>query len=123
MLKNSDNTPQKNALVLSGTSHMVVSIVGELKDVRREGCLFFGGISILCGIFEENGIRVTGDVFMRVYGDQSGRINGGIDVVGEKTLSEAGDYGVVRDFWEGCEVGDILELLMVGGRLPVHRHR
>jgi len=102
---------------------MVVSIVGKLKDVRREGCLFFGGILILGSVCEKSGIRVAGDVFMGVYGGQSGGIDGGINVVGEKTLSEAGDYGVVRGCWEGCEVGDILELLMVGRRLPVHHHR
>ena len=102
---------------------MIVGIVGELKDVRREGCLFFGGIAILCGIFEENGIRVAGNVFVGVEGNQNGGINGGIDVVSEKTFSEAGDYGVVRDLWKGSEVGDILELLMIGGRLPVRGHR
>jgi len=60
---------------------------------------------------------------MGVYDDQSGGVDCGVDVVSEKAFSEAGDYGVVRGVWEGGEVGDILELLMVGGRLPVHRHR
>lgn len=119
------DTPEENALVLGRAPHMVVSIVGELEDVRGEECLFFGGIAMLCGIFEENGIRVAGNVFMGVHGDQNGGANGGIDVVSEKTLSEAGDYDVVRNVWkggEGCEVGDILELLMIGGRLPVRGH-
>ena len=110
-------------MILGRATHVVVSIVGELKDVRRERCLFFGGITILCGIFEENGIRVAGDVFVGVHGNQNGRTNGGVDVVSEKTLPEAGDYDVVRDVWKGGEVGDILELLMIGGRLPVHGHR
>lgn len=48
---------------------MVVSVVGELKDMGRERSLFFGGIAILGGIFEENGIRVTGDVFVGVHSD------------------------------------------------------
>ena len=77
--------------------HMVVSIVGKLEDVGRERCLFFGGITIFCGIFEENRIRVAGNVFVRVQGNQNGGVNGGIDVVSEKTFSEAGDYDVVRD--------------------------
>ena len=102
---------------------MVVSIIGKLEDVGREECLFLGGIAILGGIFEKNGIRVAGNVLVGVYGDQGAGADGGIDVVSEKTLSETRNYGVVRDFWEGCEVCDILELLMVGGRRPVHRHR
>ena len=102
---------------------MVVSVVGELKDMGREGCFFFGGIAIFCGILEENRVRVAGNVFVGVHGNQNGGINGSIDVVSEKTFSEAGDYDVVRDVWKRGEVGDILELLMIGGRLPVHGHR
>ena len=30
------SSPEKNALVLSRSSHMVIGIVGELKDVRGE---------------------------------------------------------------------------------------
>ena len=102
---------------------MVISVVGELKDVGRKRRFFFRGVAKFCGILVENRIRVGWDVFVGVYGDQSGGINGSIDVVSEKTLSEAGDYEVVRDVWKGGEVGDILELLMIGGRLPVHGHR
>jgi hypothetical protein len=102
---------------------MIVSIIGKLEDVGREECLVLGGIAILRGIFEKNGIRVAGNILMGVYGDQGGGIKGGIDVVREETLSEARNYGVVRDFWKCCEVGDILELLMVDGRPLVRRHR
>jgi hypothetical protein len=102
---------------------MVVSIVRKLEDVGRKRCLFLGGIAILCCIFEENGISVAGNVFVWVDCDQGGGINGGIDVVSEKTLPEAGNDDVVRDVGEGGEVGDILKLLVVGGRLPVYRHR
>ena len=101
---------------------MVVSIVGELEDMGREEGLLLGGIAKLCGIFVENGIRVAWDIFMGVYDDQGGGINGGIYVVSEETFPEAGDNYVVRGVWKVGEVGDILELLMVGG-LPAHRHR
>jgi len=101
---------------------MVVGVVGKLKDMGRERNLLVRGIAILCGIFEENGVCVAGDVFVGIQGDQGRRIQCGVDVVSEETLSEAGDYGVVRDVWKGGEVRDVLELLMVGGRLPVHRH-
>ena len=101
---------------------MVVSIVCELEDMGRKWCLFLGGIAILCCIFEENGIRVTGDVFVWVDGDQGGGIDGGIDVVSEKTLPKAGNNDFVRGVGEGGEVCDILKLLMVSGRLPIHRH-
>jgi len=110
-------------LVLGGTPHVVVGIVGKLKDVGRERSLLLGGVAILCGIFEENGIGVTGNVFVGVHGDEGRGVYCGVDVVSEKTLPEAGDYGVVRDVWKGGEVCDILELLMVGGRPPVRRHR
>ena len=70
LVEKEENEPQKNALVLSGAPHVVVGIVGELEDVGRERSLFFGGIAILCGIFEENGVRVTGDVFMGIHDDQ-----------------------------------------------------
>ena len=122
-VKKQENGPQNDTLVLGGASHVIVGVVGELKNVGRERSLLVGGVSILCRIFEENGIRVAGNVFVRIHGDQGGRIYCGIDVVSEKTFSEAGDYGVVRNVWKGGEVGDTLELLMVGGRLPVHRHR
>ena len=118
-----ENGPQKNALVLGGAPHVIVGIVGKLENVRRERGLLFGGVAILCRIFEENGIRVAGNVFMGIHGDQGGRIYCGVNFVSEETLPEAGDYGVVRDVWKGGEVGDILELLMVGGRLLIHRHR
>jgi hypothetical protein len=122
-MEDQGDTPQDDALVLGCAPHMVVSIVSELKDVGRERGFFFGGIAILCGILEEDRIRVAGDVFVGVHGNQDGRINGGIDVVSKKTFSEAGDYDVVRDVWEVGEVGDILELLVIGGRLPVYGHR
>jgi hypothetical protein len=70
---------------------VIVGIVGELENVGREEGLLLGGIAILCRVFEENRIRVAGDVFMGVYGDQGGRVNCGIYVVSEKTLSETGD--------------------------------
>ena len=102
---------------------MIVGIVGKLEDVGRERSFLVGGTAILCRIFEENGIRVAGDVFMGIHGDQGGGVDCRVDIVSEKTLSEAGNYDVVRDIWKGGEVGDILELLMVGGGPPVHRHR
>lgn len=108
---------------MGGASHVVVGIVGELENVGRKKGFLLRGIAILCRVLEENGIRVAGDVFMGVHGDQGGRVDCGIDVVSEKTLPEAGDQDVVRDLWEGGEVGDILELLMVGGALPICRHR
>lgn len=49
---------------------MVVGIIGELEDVGREESLLLGGVAILCGILEENGVCVAGDVFVRIYGDQ-----------------------------------------------------
>ena len=48
---------------------MVVGVVGELENVGREGNFFVGGIAILCGIFEENGVCVAGDVFVGVQCD------------------------------------------------------
>jgi len=53
---------------------MVVGVVGELENVGRKRDLFLGGIAILCGIFEENGVRVAGDVFVWVQGDQGRRV-------------------------------------------------
>ena len=123
VLKKQENKPQKNTLVLGGAPHVIVSIVGKLEDMGRERSFLLRGITILCRVFEENGIRVTGNVFMGVDGDQGGGAYCSVDVVGEKAFSEAGNYDVVRDVWEGGEVGDILELLMVGGGLPVNRHR
>ena len=49
---------------------MVVSIIGELEDVGRERSLFFGGIAMLCPIYEENGVHAAGDVFMGIHDDQ-----------------------------------------------------
>ena len=121
-VKKKENKPQKNALILGGTPHVVVGVIGELEDMGRERNLLLRGIAILCGIFEENGVCIAGDVFVRVQSNQGRRIQRGVDVVSEKTLSEAGDYGVVRDVGKGGKVRDVLELLMVGGRLPVHRH-
>ena len=69
--KKQENEPQKNALVLGGAPHVIVSIVGKLEDVGRERSLLLGGTTILCRVLEENGIRVTGDVFMGIDGDQS----------------------------------------------------
>ena len=65
-----ENKPQKNTLVLGGAPHVVVGIIGELEDVGREESLLLGGVAILCGILEENGVCVAGDVFVRIYGDQ-----------------------------------------------------
>ena len=122
IFKKQENKPQKDTLVLGGASHVIVGIVGKLEDVGREKSFLVGGITILCRVFEENGIRVAGNVFMGVYSDQGGRVYSSVDVVSEKTLSEAGDHDVVRDVWKGGEVGDILELLVVGGSPSVGRH-
>ena len=121
--KMQENGPQKNALVLGGAPHVIVSIVGKLEDMGRKRSLLLGGTTILCRIFEENGIRVTGDVFMGINGDQGRGVYCSVDVVCEETFPEAGDYEVVRDVWKGGEVCDILELLMVGGSLPINHRR
>lgn len=69
-----ENKPQENALVLGGTPHMIVGVVGELENVGRERNFFLGGIAILCGIFEKNGVCVAGDVFVGVQCDQGRRV-------------------------------------------------
>jgi hypothetical protein len=89
--KKEESEPHNNALVLGGAPHVVVGIVRELEDMGRERGLLLGGVAILCGIFEENGIGVAGNVFVGVQGDQGGGVYRGVDVVSEKTLSEAGD--------------------------------
>lgn len=114
LVEKDENRPQKDALVLGSASHVIIGIIGELKDVGREGSLLVGGVAILRGILEENGVRVAGDVFVRIHGDKGGGIERGVYIVSEKTFSEARDYDVVRDVWQCGEVGDILELLMVG---------
>ena len=91
LVKKKENEPQENALVLGGASHVVVGVVGELEDVGRERDLVIGCISILRGILEKNGVCVAGDVFVGVQGDQGRRVYCGVDVVSEKTLSEARD--------------------------------
>lgn len=78
---------------------MITGIVGELADVGREKRLLLGGVAIVRGILEENGVRVGGDTFMGIHGDEGGGIQRGVCVVSEKTFLEARDRDVVRDAW------------------------
>jgi len=49
---------------------VVVCIVGELKNVRRDGRFVLGSVAIVCGVFLENRICVGGDILVRVDGDE-----------------------------------------------------
>jgi hypothetical protein len=104
--------PEEDGLVLGGSAHVVVGIVGELEDVRGEGLLVAGRVAVLCGVLVEDVVGVGGDVFVGVEGDEGGRADGGVDGVCHEALAEAGDDKVVGDIGEAGDVRGGLEPLV-----------
>jgi len=53
------NAHEKHALVLGGPAHEVISVAGQLKDVRGKGGIFvLGGVPVLCGILVESRVGI-----------------------------------------------------------------
>ena len=50
--------PDDEGLVLGCATHVVVSIVGELENVGREGGLVFCRVPVVCGVLLENRVGV-----------------------------------------------------------------
>ncbi|KAI9065214.1 hypothetical protein FKP32DRAFT_505701 [Trametes sanguinea] len=118
--KKREDVREEYRLVLCCPTHVVVGIVGQLEDVRREAGLLRRCVAVFGGIFVQDCVRVTWYVFVGVHGDEGGGSDGGVDVVIHEPFADARDNDVLRDRREGREVRDGLELLRGQRRLPIH---
>ena len=83
------NTQQKqDGLILTRSSHVIVRIVRELKDVGWVlGRLWLRRVPILMSIVGQSSVRIGCDVFVRIDCDESGGANGDVNRVFEETVS------------------------------------
>jgi hypothetical protein len=58
---------------------MIISIVGKLKNVGREGLFVFQYAAIFCGILVKDRVGSAGNIFVRIDSDENGVAYGGID--------------------------------------------
>lgn len=68
---------------------MKVCIICELEDMWRKRLLRLVRFAILGRILYENGVGIAGHVFVRVHGDEGGRPNIRVDIVGQEAFSNA----------------------------------
>ena len=106
---------EKDRLVLLRPPHVVVGIVGKLEDMGREADFVGRGIAVLGRVLVEDCVGITGNVLVRVYGDECAGADVSVDVVCHEPFSDAGDDDVLRDGGERGEVRDSLELLVHRG--------